>query len=73
MGMDVIVCEVDPLKALEAPWEGYRVMKAEDAARFADVWVTVTGDCNVIDEAGLQEHEGRRYHLQLGPSTPRST
>ena len=40
-GMDVIVCEVDPLKALEAHMEGYRVMKAEDAARFADVWVTV--------------------------------
>ena len=35
MGMDVIVCEVDPLKALEAHMEGYRVMKAEDAARFA--------------------------------------
>jgi adenosylhomocysteinase len=50
MGMDVIVCEVDPLKALEAHMEGYRVMKAEDAARFADVWVTVTGDCKVIDE-----------------------
>lgn len=49
MGMDVIVCEVDPLKALEAHMEGYRVMPAAEAARFADVWVTVTGDCNVID------------------------
>lgn len=49
MGMEVIVCEVDPVAALEAHMEGYRVMKAEDAARFADVWVTVTGDCNVID------------------------
>lgn len=54
MGMDVIVCEVDPLKALEAHMEGYRVMKAEDAARFADVWVTVTGDCNVIDEPAFK-------------------
>ena len=54
MGMDVIVCEVDPLKALEAHMEGYRVMKAEDAARFADVWVTVTGDCNVIDEPAFR-------------------
>lgn len=50
MGMSVIICEVDPLKALEAHMEGYRVMKAADAARFADVWVTVTGDLNVIDE-----------------------
>ena len=29
-------------------------MKAEDAARFADVWVTVTGDCNVIDEPAFK-------------------
>ena len=54
MGMDVIVCEVDPLKALEAYMEGYRVMKAEDAAPFADVWVTVTGDCNVIDAPAFE-------------------
>lgn len=54
MGMDVIVCEVDPLKALEAYMEGYRVMKAEDAARFADVWITVTGDCNVIDAPAFE-------------------
>lgn len=53
MGMQVIVCEVDPVAALEAHMEGYRVMKAEDAARFADVWVTVTGDCNVIDAPAL--------------------
>ena len=50
MGANVIVCEVDALKALEAHMEGYRVMKAEDAARYADVWITVTGDLNVIDE-----------------------
>lgn len=50
MGMKVIVCEVDPLKALEAHMEGYRVMKAQDAAKEADVWITVTGDLNVIDE-----------------------
>lgn len=54
MGMDVIVCEVDPLKALEAYMEGYRVMKAEDAARFADVWITVTGDCNVVDAPAFE-------------------
>ncbi|MGI6591215.1 MAG: adenosylhomocysteinase [Eggerthellaceae bacterium] len=54
MGMDVIVCEVDPLKALEAHMEGYRVMPAAQAARFADVWVTVTGDCNVIDAPAFE-------------------
>lgn len=54
MGMNVIVCEVDPLKALEAHMEGYQVMKAEDAARFADVWVTVTGNCKVVDAPAFE-------------------
>ena len=54
MGMDVIICEVDPLKALEAHMEGYRVMKAEEAARYADVWVTVTGDCKVVDAPAFE-------------------
>ncbi len=54
MGMNVIVCEVDPVAALEAHMEGYQVMKAADAARFADVWVTVTGDCNVVDAPAFE-------------------
>ncbi len=49
MGMRVIVCEVDPCKALEAHMEGYEVMPAAEAARHADVWVTVTGNCKVVD------------------------
>ena len=49
MGMRVVVCEVDPLKALEAHMEGYEVMPAAEAARLADVWVTVTGNCKVVD------------------------
>ncbi len=54
MGMNVIICEVDPLKALEAHMEGYRVMPAAEAARLADVWVTVTGDCKVIDAPAFE-------------------
>lgn len=50
MGSKVIICEVDPRKALEAHMEGYRVMPAAEAAREADIWITVTGDLNVIDE-----------------------
>lgn len=53
MGASVIVCEVDPLKALEAVMDGYRVMPAAEAARFADIWITVTGDLNVIDGAAF--------------------
>lgn len=49
MGAQVIVCEVDPLKALEAIMDGFRVMPAIEAAALCDVWVTVTGDLNVID------------------------
>ena len=47
-GGNVIVCEVDPLRALEAVMDGYRVMPAVEAAAFADIWLTVTGDINVI-------------------------
>lgn len=50
MGCDVIVCEVDPIAALEAHMDGFRVMPNAEAARYCDIWVTVTGDLNVIDE-----------------------
>jgi adenosylhomocysteinase len=53
MGMQVIVCEVDALKALEAHMDGYRVLPAAVAARECDVWITVTGDLNVIDETAF--------------------
>jgi adenosylhomocysteinase len=49
MGASVVVCEVDPLKALEAVMDGHRVMPAVEAAAICDIWVTVTGDINVID------------------------
>jgi adenosylhomocysteinase len=51
LGASVVVCEVDPLKALEAVMDGYRVMPAVEAAKVCDIWITVTGDCNVIDSA----------------------
>ena len=54
MGMDVVVCEVDPLKALEAYMEGYKVMPAAEAAKLADVWVTVTGNCRVVDAPAFE-------------------
>jgi adenosylhomocysteinase len=49
MGANVIVTEVDPLPALEAVMDGFRVMRMEEAARIGDIFVTVTGDVNVID------------------------
>jgi adenosylhomocysteinase len=50
MGANVIVCEVDPLRALEAVMDGYRVMPVREAAREGDVFVTVTGDFSAISE-----------------------
>jgi adenosylhomocysteinase len=50
MGSNVIVTEVDPLAALEAVMEGYRVLPMEQAAKIGDIFCTVTGDINVIDK-----------------------
>lgn len=49
LGANVIVCEIDPLKALEAAMEGYRVMPIAEAAKIGDIFLTVTGNKNVID------------------------
>ena len=50
LGANVIVTEVDPLKALEAVMDGFRVMPMAEAAPQGDVFVTSTGDINVIDK-----------------------
>jgi len=49
MGANVIVTEVDPLPALEAVMDGFRIMPMAEAAVTGDIFVTVTGDLNVID------------------------
>ena len=48
MGANLIVTEVDPLRALEAVMDGYRVMPIADAAKIGDIFCTLTGDINVI-------------------------
>jgi adenosylhomocysteinase len=55
MGAQVIVTEVDPLRALEAHMDGYRVLPMMEAARISDVLLTVTGDTAVI----------RREHFEV--------
>lgn len=50
LGAKVIVCEVDKIKALEAAMDGFSVMKMNEAARLGDLFVTLTGDINVIDK-----------------------
>ena len=48
MGANVVITEVDPIRALEAAMDGFRVMKMEEAAPVGDLFVTVTGDINVL-------------------------
>jgi adenosylhomocysteinase len=50
MGANVIVCEVSPLKALEAVMDGYKVMPLVSASKIGDIFVTATGNINVITE-----------------------
>ena len=49
-GSNVIVCEVDPVRALEAAMDGFRVMPIKAASKIGDLFITVTGDIHVIDE-----------------------
>src|SRR5919205_3661915 len=48
LGAHVIVTEVDPLRALEAVMDGFRVLPMHEAARVGDIFVTATGDKNVV-------------------------
>jgi adenosylhomocysteinase len=48
-GADVIVTEIDPVKALEAAMDGFRVMPMAQAARLGDIFITATGDIHVLD------------------------
>ena len=50
IGANVIVTEVDPIKALEAKLDGFRVMPMNEAARIGDIFITVTGNRHVISK-----------------------
>lgn len=54
MGANVIVTEINPIKAIEALMDGYRVMKLEDAIKEADIVITVTGNKNVVDKVHFE-------------------
>ncbi len=55
MGANVIVCEVNPIKALEAVMDGFMVMTMNEAAKIGDLFCTITGDIHVL----------RREHFEL--------
>lgn len=54
MGANVIVTEIDPLPALEALMDGFRVMPMEEAAPLGDIFCTLTGDINVLDQRHME-------------------
>src|SRR5205823_4782150 len=49
MGANVIVCEIDPLKGLEAVMDGFRVLPMAEAAKEGEIFISVTGNVNSID------------------------
>jgi len=53
MGANVIVTEVDPVRALEAVMDGFRVMSISEAAKIGDIFITVTGNKHVIDKPSI--------------------
>jgi adenosylhomocysteinase len=49
MGANIVVCEVNPIRAIEAVMDGFRVMTMDEAASLGDIFITVTGNRHVID------------------------
>ncbi len=66
LGAEVIVVEVDPIKALEARMDGHRIMNIEDAAPLGDFFVTATGNINVIPERALSEMKDQAVLANAG-------
>lgn len=54
MGAKIIVCEVNPIRALEAAMDGYRVMKMEDASPIGDIFITLTGGMKAINKQHVE-------------------
>jgi len=55
MGANVIVTEINPIKALEAVMDGFRVMPMEKAAEIGDIFITVTGDTSIIRKEHMEK------------------
>lgn len=66
MGADVIVVEVDPVKALEAKMDGHRIMNIEDAAPHGDFFITATGNIKVIPRRALKKVKDKAVLANAG-------
>ena len=66
MGANVIVTEVDPLKALEAAMDGFRVMPIADAAPLGDIFLSITGDINVVSAEHILKMKSGAFVANAG-------
>lgn len=66
LGANVIVCEIDPLKALEAAMEGYRVMPIDEASKIGDIFLTVTGNKHVVDVKHILQMKNGAFLANAG-------
>ncbi len=65
-GARVIVTEIDPICALQASMEGYEVVTMENAAKIADIFVTATGNCDVINIGHMRVMKDRAIICNIG-------
>ena len=72
-GCRVMVSEIDPICALQAAMEGYEVVTMENAAPRADIFVTATGNVDVITVEHMRAHERPRHRLQHRPFRQRDS
>jgi adenosylhomocysteinase len=66
MGATVCVTEIDPICALQAAMEGYRVVQMDDAAAMGDIFVTTTGNVNVIDHDHMAAMKNEAIVCNIG-------
>ncbi len=66
MGAQVVVTEVDPICALQAAMEGYRVLTVEDTLGWADIYVTTTGNCNIIRIEHMEKMKDQAIVCNIG-------
>ena len=66
LGASVWVTEIDPICALQATMEGYRVVTMDEAAPLGDIFVTATGNCNVITHEHMQRMKNQAIVCNIG-------
>ena len=73
MGARVVVTEIDPINALQAAMEGFEVTTVEDTLGRGDIYVTCTGNCDIITLEHMEQHEGPGHRLQHRPLRQRDS